>query len=114
MSDGNTNTTPEAAFFDAWLSGVALAGPQWFGDGSGVGSSKWHLAPRYDEISAALGWLSSGEAVFLAAMYSFYNADMGGQMLATLGVGGVGGVAARLDDKRRRVIAALLVSYGGW
>lgn len=106
----------EAAFFDAWRAGVDIAGSRWFGDGkaSANASSKWDLAPRFDDISEAVGWLSSGEAVFLAAMFSFYNADSGGKMLRKLRVNGIGDVAASLDEPRRRVIADLLVSYNGW
>lgn len=61
-----------------------------------------------------MGWLSSGEAVFLAAMYSFYNSRAGGEMLASLGVTAPGDIAASLDASRRHVIADLLVSYAGW
>jgi len=106
------------AFFDAWQRGVKIAGHQWFGDGTTAtaanAASKYDLAPRYDDIDAALGWLSSGEAVFLAAMYSFYNADAGGKMLKRRRVNGLADVAASLDEPRRQVIADLLVSYAGW
>lgn len=108
----------EHAFFDAWQRGVEIAGHQWFGDGTAAGAanatSKRALAPRFDGISEAIGWLSSGEATFLAAMYSFYNADTGGKMLRQLRVNGLADLAARLDEPRLRVIAALLVSYAGW
>ena len=74
----------EEAFFDAWRRGVALAGARWFGDGKTApenAGSKWDLAPRVDDITEAMGWLSSGEAMLLAAMVSFYNSTRGGQML---------------------------------
>lgn len=111
----------ERAFFDAWLRGVEIAGWQYFGDGHQPGAegskydlTKWDLAPRQDDIADAIGWLSSGEAVFLAAMYSFYNADTGGKMLRRLRVNGLADLSAKLDEPRLRVIAALLVSYAGW
>ena len=105
-------------FFDAWLRGVQLAGFNWFGEGGEEPPSrcvdKWDLRPRYDDIEPALGWLSSGEAAFLAALYSFYNPDVGAEMLAKLGAGSVGQLAATLDPARRQIIADLLISYAGW
>jgi len=102
------------AFLDAWRRGISIAGPKWFGDGTGVGATKWKLEPRYDDIASAIGWLSSGESAFLVAMYSFYNADTGGELMRKLGIGGLADVAGRLDGPRRKVIADLLVSYEGW
>lgn len=76
--------------------------------------SKYDLAPDYDAVQSAIGTLSSGEAVFLAAMYSFYNDDAGGKMLAQVDAAGLAGISAHLDEPRLRVIADLLVSYAGW
>lgn len=108
----------EDAFFEAWRTGVGLAGPRFFGEGTTASVtsavSKYDLAPDHDLVTSALGVLSSGEAVFLASMYSFYNSDVGGKMLGALGVTAPGDVAACLDESRRRVIADLLVAYAGW
>lgn len=108
----------EDAFFDAWRGGVRLAGPRYFGKGTAeavnYATRKWDLEPDYELVTSALGVLSSGEAIFLAAMYSFYNSDDGGKMLAQLGVTAPGDIAAALDEPRRRVIAALLIAYAGW
>lgn len=108
----------EAAFFKAWHEGVRLAGPLYFGAGTAANvdaaTSKYDLAPDYDEVVSAIGTLSSGEAVFLAAMYSFYNDDAGGKMLAQLDAPGLAGISAHLDEPRRRILADLLVSYAGW
>jgi len=41
-------------------------------------------APRIDDIATFIGVLSSGEAMFLAAMVSFYNSDPGAKMLRDL------------------------------
>lgn len=107
----------EQAFFEAWQRGVAIAGHHWFGDGQMApdnATSKWDLAPRVDDIFASIGVLSSGEAMFLAAMVSFYNSDPGGQMLRDLGATGLSDISASLDEQRRSVLADLLVSYPGW
>jgi hypothetical protein len=109
----------EAAFFDAWCRGVAVAGGRWFGDGQAgtPAASKWDLVPRVDDIEASIGVLSSGEAVFLAALVAFYNDHSGGRLLQ-VAVGrevvGMADIAAALDEPRRRIIADLLVSYTGW
>jgi hypothetical protein len=104
----------ETAFVDAWQRGVILAGPRFFGTGGkpGLARSKWDLEPNYDMVERAMGVLSSGEAVFLAAMYSFYNARGAQQLLGRPLVPGE--IAATLDEPRRRVIADLIVSYTGW
>lgn len=108
----------DAAFFDAWKRGIALAGPQWFGTGAesslAAARSKHQLAPRYDDIVEALGWLSSGEAAFLVALYSFYNSHAAGKMFDQIGVRGLAHLSSRLDEPRCRVLADLLVSYAGW
>lgn len=107
----------ETAFFDAWKTGVSLAGPRYFGDGShspATARSKWDLEPQVEHISGSLGVLSSGESVFLAALVSFYDSDSGGEMLTQVGAHGLSDLAARLDETRRQVLADLLVSYAGW
>lgn len=107
----------EASFFDAWKRGVSLAGLTFFGDGRtapDAATSKNDLAPDYDMVQSGLGQLSSGEAVFLAAMYSFYNATVGGKMLAKLKADGLGDISAALDEQRVRVLADLMISYPGW
>lgn len=108
----------ESAFFEAWRKGVRLAGPLYFGDGTAANvdaaKSKYDLVPDCDEVTGAIGVLSSGEAVFLAAMYSFYNDNAGGKMLAQLDAQGLAGISAHLDEARRWVIAELVVSYAGW
>ena len=105
----------EAAFLDAWRRGIEIAGPQWFGEGFDFpGATKWDLQPRYDDIVEAIGWLSSGEAAFLAGMYSFFNAHTGGKMLRQLEIHGLADLAASVDEPRRKVLADLFLSYEGW
>ncbi len=107
------------AFLQSWKAGVKLAGPSWFGDGSDPVSAetKWDLAPRVEHIKANIGALSTCEAVFLAAMVSFYNDRIGGPLLQQV-VGyddvGMADIASSLDEPRRRVVATLLLSYCGW
>lgn len=76
--------------------------------------AKWDLVPDVDYISDSIGVLSSGERVFLAAMVSFYSADLGGQLLSSIGVHGLSDISAALDQPRLQVLSALLLSYPGW
>lgn len=114
-----SNFYNEQAFFQSWRKGVQIAGPRWFGTGCNLSSaeSKWDLEPRVDDITEALGYLSSTERVFLAAMVSFYNDLTGGRLLQRA-VGsksvGMADIAASLDEPRRRVITDLMLSYCGW
>ena len=105
------------AFFDAWKRGVELAGPTLFGEGTRESFAravdKWDLCPNVDAIGEAIGAMSSGERVFLAAMVSFYNAEDGGVLLQRVGVHGFADLGG-LDLPRRRVIADLLLHYSGW
>lgn len=107
----------EAAFFEAWRTGVALAGERYFGDHTHfptTATSKWDLEPRVKSITKALGVLSSGEAVFLVALISFCDSDTGGDMLKDVGGAGLSDIAARLHEQQRRVIADLVVTDPGW
>lgn len=107
-----------ARFLEAWKRGVRLAGPQFFGMGSPHADlagtqSKWDLCPKMDLIEDAIGVMSSGEKVFLAALTSFYNAQDGGALLKRVHVQGLADFGG-LDLERRAVIAALIVNYTGW
>ncbi|MFP9230722.1 hypothetical protein [Pectobacterium cacticida] len=105
------------AFFQAWKQGVEIAGPQWFGDGTLDGlyqaQDKWELCPDVPRISKAIGVMSGGERMFLAAMVSFYNERKGGALLKRCGFHGLAGFSG-LDLQRRQVIAELVLHYSGW
>ena len=104
-------------FFDAWKRGVALAGPHLFGTGTPSGVDRaagiWDLCPNMPLIDRAIGVMSSGEKVFLAALTSFHNAEDGGKLLKRIGVHGLADFGG-LDLSRRSVLASLLLNYTGW
>lgn len=108
----------EAVFLGAWRQGVGLAGWHYFGSGGDPAGmvNKWDLCPQVDAVTRAVGWLSHSEALFLAAMVSFYNARVGGELLHQLVGGHIGlaDIAAVLDPPHRVVLADLLLSYAGW
>jgi len=116
MGDDMTITAfyNEHDFLAAWKEGVKIAGRSWFSN-CGVDldtiTSKWDLVPQYEKINESVGYLSEGERVFLLAMYSFYNSSM---RFHDFGPANPGALAAGLDEKRRRVLADLLISYTGW
>ncbi|PBK03675.1 hypothetical protein CNQ84_13960 [Pseudomonas abyssi] len=104
-------------FLQAWKRGVAIAGPEWFGDGTEAGlrtaTNKWDLCPNLWVLNDALDILSGGKRLFLSVMVSFYNAEEGGAMLERCGFMGLADLAA-LDLERRQVIADLVLNYSGW
>lgn len=106
-----------AAFFQAWKRGVKLAGFAYFGDGTREqwerAADKWTLRPNVTLIRRAIGAMSSGEKVFLAAMVSFYNSRDGGALLKRVGVQGLADLG-NLDLERRQLIATLILNYNGW
>ncbi|CAJ9221297.1 Uncharacterised protein [Burkholderia pseudomallei] len=105
------------AFFDAWKRGVELAGVRFFGPGTreafDLALTKWDLCPNVGLIKKAIGPMSSGEKVFLAAMVSFYDAHDGGALLHRVGVQGLSDLGG-LDAQRREIIVSLLLYYAGW
>ncbi|MBP0714238.1 hypothetical protein ABXK61_13045 [Burkholderia sola] len=105
------------AFFAAWKRGVEIAGPRWFGDGTRNGldqaRSKWDICPDVPRIAKALGFLSGGERLFLAALVSFYNSRDGATLLRRCGFEGLADLNG-LDLPRRQVIADLVLHYDGW
>jgi hypothetical protein len=106
-----------AAFFRAWKSGVSLAGVRFFGAGTKIHLDRavdvWDLCPNLELITDAIGVMSGGEKVFLAALVSFYNAEDGGRLLRRVSVHGLADLGG-LDLARRTVIAALILNYTGW
>lgn len=104
-------------FLTAWKEGVALAGPHLFGTGARAdlaqAHSVWNLCPKLDLAERAIGAMSSGEKVFLAALVSFYNSEEGGKLFKRIGVQGLADLGG-LDLSRRSVIASLLLNYTGW
>lgn len=108
----------KVAFLEAWKQGVRLAGVHYFhvtSESAAQALDKEQLRPNREKIEADLGVLSHGERVFISAMYCFFDSADGQAMFARFGEGGSPGeIAYILDDKRRDIIARLLVNYTGW
>lgn len=105
------------AFFEFWKKGVGLAGVEFFGDGTNENFARAteidNLAPDIKKVKGSLGYLSPGEAAFLASMYSFYNSYDAADFCNIANVKSVGDLVI-LDEGRREVIAGLLINYSGW
>lgn len=72
-------------FFQAWKKAILLAGPHYFGiecrSDINMARSKWDLCPDVPLIESAIGAMSHGEQVFIAALVSFYNDQTGGRLM---------------------------------
>ncbi|GAB4361019.1 MAG: hypothetical protein Kow006_31410 [Gammaproteobacteria bacterium] len=110
-------THRERRFLAAWKRGVALAGESYFHVTSASVAeaiNKNQLRPDWQRIEHAIGVISRGEAAFLAAMYSFFNAEDGQALLVRAGFPNLCDVASKLDPHRAEVIAELFLTYPGW
>jgi hypothetical protein len=107
----------DKAFFQWWKEGVALAGVNYFGDGTKENLEKAvdknELRPIADKVEKALSTMGNGEAAFLTAMYCFFNDIRGAELCEKAGVKGFGDLIS-LDLERREVLAGLTVNYVGW
>ena len=105
-----------ARFLAAWKRGVKLAGEEYFNVvGSVEGATdKEQLRPNYKMIEHSLFKISSGQATFLAALYSFFNGEEGQLFLEQLGKPNISDLAAYLDRERAEIISELFLTYSGW
>lgn len=107
----------EKRFLDTWKRGVQLVGQGSFKLKAPTVESATHksqLEPDWDLIESTLTARSRGEAAFLAAMCSFYNAEWGQSLLVRAGYPNLCDLAAKLDEPHTGIIAELFVNYPGW
>lgn len=107
----------ERLFLAAWKRGVQLAGPDYFklrAPTVEAATHKGQLEPDWDLIEETLMVRSRGEAAFLAAMCSFYNAEWGQSLLVRAGFPNLCDLASKLDEPHTGIIAELFLNYPGW
>jgi hypothetical protein len=107
----------EARFLDAWKRGVQMAGENYFRLKAPTVEAAMHkhqLAPDCELIEASLGARSRGQAAFLAAMCSFYDAEWGQRLLVRAGYPNLCDLASKLDPPYAEIIAELFLNYPGW
>lgn len=105
-----------AKFLAAWKRGVKLAGEDYFIVIGTVddATDKNQLRPNYEVIDRALSCVSGGEAIFLAALYSFYNAYDGQRYLEQVNNPNITDLAC-LDREHVEIISELFLNYtGSW
>ena len=109
-------------FLAAWKKAIALAGEHLFTHHSDYpapdridqATDKWQLIPNYEVINNYLKTASTGEALFIAVLYSFYNGDDGWKMYQDLGYRGLGDIAYRLEYEELQIVTELMRYHTGW
>jgi hypothetical protein len=107
-------------FSKAWEQGVETARSKWFGTGGYLDREalkttfRRSLPPRVEEIQNALDEQSDSERMFLAALVCFYDPGAGDALIKRCGFQGLADLSSRLDQKRRQIIADLLLYCTGW
>lgn len=106
--------TAPKAYFQAWQRGAALAGPQWFGDGTSLGLAQGRavpaLAPNLSKIHEDFARMTERTRIFLALLVSFHDLDAGRALLDRCALNGLHAFLL-LDLDERQVIATLLLTY---
>lgn len=107
----------EKSFFAWWKKGVELAGHEYFGDGTYEGfvaaENKNQLRPIRSNIESSIGVASDSQIAFLTGLYCFFNDYVGAELCNKANVRSLGNFMT-LDEERREVIAALILTYNGW
>lgn len=109
-------------FLDTWKEGVTMAGEHLFkaengyfkSDNVDAAEDKWQLIPDVMEIRRRVRTCSVGEGLFLGALVSFYNSDIGGEIFMYFGFVGIGDIANRLELEQLNVITKLMLNHTGW
>jgi len=109
-------------FLDAWKEAVKMAGPRLFTAEPGYikpdsiddAEDKWQLIPDINAIREYCNTCSVSEGVFIGTLVSFYNTDIGNEILERFGWSAVGGVANRLELDQLEVITKLMLNHTGW
>lgn len=111
----------EGRFLDAWKAGVQMAGMELFMAGQGynkpegieAATSIWQLVPDIEAIHLFSGASSTGEVIFLGVLVSFYNHDIGNELVEKAGYPGLSALS-RLDFEAREIVNELIANYTGW
>lgn len=111
----------ESRFLDAWKAGVQLAGERFFKTEKcyeapeciEAATTVWQLVPDLDAIRQFACVGSTGEVVFLGVLVSFYNHDIGNEIVEQARYPGLSALS-RLEFVEREIVTELLNNYTGW
>ncbi len=111
-----------AKFLVTWKKAVDLAGARLFTNHrdhaapttTSEAVDKWQLIPNYEVINDYLGVASTGEALFITVLYSFYNSQEGEKMVQEMGYNGLGDIANRLEHDQLDIVTDLMRYHTGW
>lgn len=106
-------------FLKAWKAGMKLVGLEYFNITMGLAeleksTNKWDFEPNYKFIKHSLHQINARNALFLAAMYSFFDDEDGQRLLEELGSPNIVDLAAQLSKEQAEIIAELFLNYCGW
>jgi hypothetical protein len=115
-------TMAPQVFLDAWKEGVKMAGPRLFTAERGYikpqqvddAQDKWQLIPDLAAIRHYTSTCSVSEGVFIGALVTFYNNELGAEILERFCYSGIGGIANRLELAQVEVITRLMLNHTGW
>lgn len=105
-----------AKFLKAWKQGIKLVGEEFFNITSTVDTATHidELRPNKEMLEQNLYRLSTGQALFLAAMYSFFDSQDGQLFLEQLERPNICDIASRLEKEYLEIILVLMANYHGW
>ena len=113
----NDNDQQKQNFLSAWKDGIRYLGkwgPVLFDGDTETATDREELRPRSSAIQDSYGVLSTGEQVFVGAMYSFFDPDDGQKLLVISTYENFVTLFRRLDPPGREIIIRLLASHYGW
>lgn len=109
-------------FLNTWKKGVTMAGERLFTNHQDypalvsidAATDKQQLIPNHEAVNEYLEVASTGEALFVAVMYSFYSSVEGDVMCRDQGYQGLGDIACGLDYEQHQIIIDLMRYHTGW
>jgi len=104
-------------FLNAWKMGAELIGPHYFKGPAPTPhqARHWrHLTPDLDAMRRKLINRSQADAVFAAAMASFYNAQEGHKLMKRAGCETFGSAVTSITTAQRGLLAQMVGSYQKW
>ena len=106
----------EVDFLTSWKAAILSTSPDLFCTTeeevlAAIDKNELRPHPELEKFAAPM---SRGEKILLGVMLSFFNTQRGHRYLEKIGCHNICDISARLDAKRRAIVASLLLTYSGW